>query len=143
MKTRLALAALAGLIVGGVATGCFVARINAANFANWYVASVEDQANVALHIRAGRQMELVARIEAALPSYVVAADRQFKGHPGITDALWMVRAYYERNRIAIPAGIQSILSSLPPKPSTSCEIRLQALDREAPTRATGLGENTE
>jgi len=58
----------------------------------------------------------------------LAVDQGFRGHAGSTNALWMVKAYYERNEIAIPPEIKSIMSSLPPKPPTSCQIRLRALD---------------
>ena len=51
-------------------------------FANQYLVGVMGQANVALHIRAGKQMELVTNIEAALPNYVLAVDEGFKGHAG-------------------------------------------------------------
>ncbi len=136
MKTKLALATVGGLIVGVVAMWLLVARTTGRVFANQYLIGVMDQANVALHIRAGRQMELLTNIEAALPSYVLAVDQQFRGDPGSTNALWMVKAYYVRNQVAIPAEIQSIMDSLPPQPPTACQVRLRALDGSSPTKVT-------
>ncbi len=108
-------------------------------FANQYLIGMMDQANVALHIRAGKQIELLANIEAALPSYVLAVDGGFREHTGSTNALWMVKAYYERNQISIPTEIRGILDSLPPKPPTSCQIRLRALDGASRTNAADAG----
>lgn len=139
MKAKLSLAALTGLAIGVVAMWLLVARTTDQAFSDLYVSSVADQANVALHIRAGRQMELVKSIEAALPSYVLALDQDFGGHPGSTEALWMVKAYYERNQITISSEVRQILDALPPKPPTSCLIRLRALDQAPPANATDSG----
>lgn len=84
-------------------------------------------------------MELLTNIEAALPSYVLAVDQGFREDAGATNALWMVKAYYERNRIVIPPAIKGILDSLPPKPPTACQIRLRALDKTSTTNTTDTG----
>jgi hypothetical protein len=129
MKFKIFLSLLAGFALGVAAMWFVVKQTTVKVFANQYLVGVMDQANVALHIRAGKQMELLTNIEAALPSYVLAVDDGFKGNPGSTNALWMVKAYYERNAIVIPAEIKGILASLPSKPPTSCQIRLRALDK--------------
>ncbi len=138
MKIKIFLSILAGFVLGVVAMWFVVQRTTMKVFANQYLVGVMDQANVALHIRAGKQMTLLTNIEAALPSYVLAVDEGFKGHSGSTNALWMVKAYYERNSIAIPVAIKGILDSLPPKPPTSCQIRLRALDKDS-TNTTVTG----
>jgi len=140
MKIKIALAALAGLVVGVVAMWFLVARTTGQVFTNLYLSGVMDQANVALHIRAGKQMTLLTNIEAALPTYVLAVDQEFRGDAGSTNALWMVKAYYVRNGIPIPPAISGILDALPPKPPTSCQIRLQALDNASTTNSTKSGE---
>jgi len=71
-----------------------------------------------------------------LPSYVLTVDEGFRGHAGSTNALWMVKAYYERNKIVIPQEIKGIMDSLPPKPPTACQIRLRALDNASTTNTT-------
>jgi hypothetical protein len=139
MKIKLFLSVLAGFVLGVVAMWFVVKQTTVKVFENQYLVSVVDQANVALHIRAGKQMTLLTNIETALPSYVLAVDQGFREHAGSTNALWMVKAYYERNEIAIPPEIKSILNSLPPKPPTSCQIRLQALDKDSTTNATDTG----
>ena len=139
MKIKIILSVLAGFVLGVVAMWFVVKQTTVKVFENQYLVGVMDQANVALHIRAGKQMELLTNIEAALPSYVLAVDDGFRGHAGSTNALWMVRAYYERNEIVIPPEIKGILDSLPPKPPTSCQIRLRALDKAATTNTTETG----
>ena len=131
MKTKMTLAALAGLVLGVVAMWFLVARTTGRVFANQYLISVADQANVALHIRAGRQLTLLTNIEAALPSYALVVDQEFRGQSESTNALWMIRAYYERNQVTIPPEIRGILDSLPVKPPTSCQLRLRGLDSAA------------
>lgn len=140
MKTRIILSILAGAVLGAVAMW-FVVRQRTVNvFAKQYLVGVMDQANVALHIRAGKQMMLLTNIEAALPGYVRVVDQGFKEQPGTTGALWMVRAYYERNGIEIPGEIKGILDSLPARPPTACQIRLRALDNDSNTHT---GESPE
>ena len=71
MKTKLFLSVLAGFVLGVVAMWFVVKQTTVKVFENQYLVSVMDQANVALHIRAGKQMALLTNIEAALPSYVL------------------------------------------------------------------------
>jgi hypothetical protein len=136
MKLKIFLSVLAGFALGVVAMWFVVKQTTVKVFANQYLVGVMDQANVVLHIRAGKQMELLTNIEAALPSYVLAVDDGFRGNPGATNALWMVKAYYERNAIVIPPEIKGILASLPAKPPTSCQIRLRALDKASTTNTS-------
>jgi hypothetical protein len=139
MKIKIILSVLAGFVLGVAAMWFVVKQTTVKVFANQYLVSVMDQANVALYIPAGKQMELVTNIEAALPGYVLAVDEGFRGNAGSTNALWMIRAYYERNQIVIPPEVKSILDSLPPKPPTSCQIRLRALDKAPMTNAPDNG----
>ena len=139
MKLKIFFSILAGFVLGVVAMWILVKQTTVKVFANQYLVGVMDQANVALHIRAGKQMELLTNIEAALPSYVLAVDEGFRGHAGSTNALWMVKAYYERNKIVIPPEISGIMDSLPPKPPTACQIRLRALDKATTTNTTDTG----
>jgi hypothetical protein len=146
MKIKIFLLVLAGFVIGAVATGLVVARTTGRAFASLYLVGVLDQANVALHIRAGKQTELLTNIEAALPGYVLAVNQGFRGNAESMDALWMIKAYYVRNQIAIPPDIKGILDSLPPKPPSSCQLRLRALDGASNTnfkKAQPQKENTE
>ena len=139
MKIKILFAAFVGLVVGAVAAWMLAAHITGRVFTNQYLTSVMDQANVALHVRAGKQIELVTAIETRLPEYVMQVDKNFRRDAGSTNALWMIKAYYERNKIAIPSEIKGILDSLPPKPPTACQIRLRALDGPSHTNATNAG----
>ena len=139
MKIKLFFSVLAGFVLGVVAMWFVLKQTTVKVFENQYLVSVMDQANVALHIRAGKQMTLLTNIEAALPSCVLAVDEGFRGRAGSTNALWMVKAYYNRNEIAIPPEIKSILDALPDKPPTSCQICLRALDKTSTTNTTDTG----
>ena len=75
----------------------------------------------------------------ALQEYVLEVDKDFRSNAGSTNALWIVKAYYERNMIVIPSEIKGILDSLPPKPPTACQIRLRALDEASYTKAKDAG----
>src|SRR5690242_10865386 len=103
MKTKIFLSVLAGFVLGVVAMWFAVKQTTVKAFANQYLVGVMDQANVALNIRAGKQLELLTNIERALPGYAIAVSEEFRGNPGSTNALRMVKAYYERNGITIPA----------------------------------------
>ena len=139
MKNKIYLSVLAGFVLGVVAMWFVVKQTWGKAVANQYLVGVMDQANFALHIRAGKQMTLLTNIETALPTYVLVVDAGFKGHAGSTNALWMIKAYYERNEIAIPPEIKGILAALPDKPPTSCQIRLRALDKISTTNTTVTG----
>lgn len=122
---------LSGIAIGGMVIGVAVSRSYQKLYADQYVIGIRDQANVALSIRAGRQKVLADRIEASLPSYVIAIHDNFGGNENATDSLWMIKAYYERNNRPVPAEISPILTALPPQPPTSCQLRLKALDQKA------------
>jgi hypothetical protein len=136
MNLKIFLSALAGFLLGVLAMWFVVKQTTVKVFATHYLSSIMDQANVALHIRAGKQMELLTNIDEALPGYVEVVNSEFRGNPGSTNALWMVKAYYDRNAIVIPPEIKGILDALPPKPPTSCQIRLQALDKADTTNSS-------
>jgi hypothetical protein len=133
MKFKLILSVLAGFVLGVLAMWFVVEQTTVKVFENQYLVGVMDQANVALHIREGKQLALLTNIEASLPSYVLAVDAGFKGHEDSTDALWMVKAYYQRSNLEIPSEIRTIMDSLPPEPPTSCQMRLRRLDSAAST----------
>ncbi|MGV3774412.1 MAG: hypothetical protein ACO1QB_16040 [Verrucomicrobiales bacterium] len=133
MKLRLLAAMLAGLLVGIASMYFMVAKTTARAFDGLYLAGVMDQAVVALHIQAGTADQLLSNIERSLPGYVEAVHREFRTHPNSTNALWMIKAFYLRNEIPIPSEIKSILDSLPQKPPTSCQTRLDAIDKKGVT----------
>jgi hypothetical protein len=139
MKIKLLLSVLAGFLLGVLAMWFLVKQTTVKVFANQFVMSVMNEANVGLHLRAGKQQELLKQIEDTLPTSVLAVDRDFRGNAAATNALWMVKAYYERNQIPIPAEIKSILESLPQKPPTACQVRLRALDKATTTNRTDAG----
>ncbi|HWF19581.1 MAG TPA: hypothetical protein VG754_09940 [Verrucomicrobiae bacterium] len=104
-------------------------------FETMYLASVMDQANIAMRIRASQEMALVSNIESNFPQTVLAVHQAFRNNAGSTNALWMIKAYYQLNNIKVPEEIRGILDSLPEKPPTSCQMRLRELERQSKTNA--------
>jgi hypothetical protein len=139
MRTKIFLSVVVSFVLGAVVMWCVMRQRTMNVFGQQYLVGVMDQANVALHIRGSKQGELLKTIDASLPEYVSVVDQVFRGHDGSTNALWMVKAYYERNGIAIPSEIKGILDSLPPKPPGVCRLRLEALDRILTTNTTDTG----
>ncbi len=116
-KWKLGLAFLAGVIVGGLASGFFVGWHWNRTFGDWYVTGVADQANVAREIYAGRSVQLADRIRSSLPQYVLAIDREFGTPESAHYALRLVRDVYEQSSSEMPEEIAGILGALPTRPS--------------------------
>ena len=119
-----------GAVFGAVGASILVSKKAGEFYQNQYMTSVMDQANVALHINSNRGPKLLKTIETNFPEYAVAIDQNFKEHPQATDALWMIKAYYQRSGKPVPDKMKSILDGLPAKPSSACEARLKELDKE-------------
>lgn len=119
---------LLGAILGGTGAAILVGKKAGEFYQNQYMTNVMDQANVALHVRSGRGDKLVETIEKNMPEYAVAIDTNFKEHPQAINALWMIKAYYQRTGKAVPEKIKSILNGLPEKPPAASAERLQKLD---------------
>ena len=139
MSPKIVVSVAGSFLLGAIVTWSVIRQRTTNAFAYQYLVGVMDQANVALHIREGKQRDLLEVIDAQLPTYVLVVDQVYRGHAISTNALWMVKAYYERNGIGIPSEIKDILESLPPRPPAVCLRRLEALDRTSTTNATDSG----
>ena len=125
---RLLAVFLLGAILGGTGAAILVGKKAGEFYQDQYMNSVMDQANVALHVRAGKGEKLLKTIETNMPEYAVAIDKSFREHSQAVDALWMIKAYYQRSGQPVPEKIKNILNALPAKPPTACAARLKALD---------------
>lgn len=121
---------LLGILVGCITSTVFVGGKAAAVYQDQYMMSVMDQANVALQLSSHKQDALQKTIESSLPSYALTIHNNFKDHSQSVDALWMIKAYYDRSKTPLPPEIKSIIAALPPKPPTACQLRLRALDKQ-------------
>ncbi len=135
MKWKMPVVALLSFFLGVVVSWIILGRMSTATFGHLYCLQVADQANVALHIRAGKQDDLLKVIDEGLPIFVKALNDNFRSQPGATNALWLVRGYYENNLLPMPAEITNALAGLPPRPPTSCEIKLRELRPPATTNS--------
>ena len=114
-KVRMLLIFIGGLLVGAFAMFLIMGEINQRQFAKHYAMSVIEQASLGTELRASRQGEVVKRIEASLPSYVLAIHRnaELQRSPQSQVALQRVKDFYEMNSLPVPQEIAGILNKLP------------------------------
>ena len=135
MKWKIPAVSVVSFFLGVTVTWLILGRMSTAAFGHLYCLQVADQANVALHIRAGKQDDLLKVIDEGLPVFVKALNENFRSQPAATNALWLVRGYYENNLLPLPPEITKALADLPPRPPTSCEIKLRELRLPAKTNS--------
>ena len=113
-KVRLLAIFLGGLITGALAVFFALGRINQKQFADHYALGVIEQTSLGTEIRAGRQDAVAQRIEANLPSYVLAIhENNWLRSDLSTTALHSVKNFYEINSLPVPENISGILNDLP------------------------------
>ena len=141
--TMIVIGFVVGLLVGAVATFVFMGINTRKVMAIYADAQLQEMAVNAHLLRSGKSETLLRHYDDAIPAQVIQlADyhRRFLSHPNAT--LWTVQMYYESNpSVAIPARIQAILDSLPPRPPSSSELGREGRGEEnseadADTRAT-------
>jgi hypothetical protein len=106
-------------------------KLNATKaFWRLYAAGTMDQAWVALNISSGTEKRLEGWIQKDLPQYVQGINASpIKDEKVTLNALWMVKAYYEKSQVPIPEEIKATLAALPERPPTSCQLRLKELEK--------------
>jgi hypothetical protein len=104
-----------GLLIGALAMFLVIGKLNQKQMAEYYAMSLIEQASLGTELRAHRQEEVSKRIEANLPSGVLAIHRNkwLQSAPHAQSALRRVKDFYQMNSLAIPEDITSILNSLP------------------------------
>ncbi|HBG28816.1 MAG: hypothetical protein A2Y10_06860 [Planctomycetes bacterium GWF2_41_51] len=110
-----------GILLGGAALWNFNRF-----YTRQYYSQIQDVTNTAFMIRAGRTDELLKNIDSAIPGCVAAANKFGDTTAHSKERLqcfWFVQKYYDRFDVNVPAQIQPILSGLPPRPLTSCDIK--------------------
>ena len=124
-KVKASLIFIAGLVFGSVATFIVIGKITQRQFAIQYSTDVIEQAVLALELRANKKDEVAKRIEARLPSYVLAIhqNKELRDAPNAQQALWRVKEFYTVNSITVPNEISNILNALGAEPPTSCCIK--------------------
>src|SRR5262245_47246149 len=121
--TRSILIFLAGVLIGAMVGGVIVGRHWIANFWDWQLGGVADQANVAREIYAGRSKQLADRIRESLPTYVADIERERPGVEGKEWAYWIVRDVYEVSGEPVPASLKPVLSALPSRATCKQPVR--------------------
>jgi hypothetical protein len=116
-KAKTGLLFMVGLLIGAFASSIIFGKLNQRLYARSYALSVIEQAYLATELRAHRQDELQKRIEANLPSAVLAIHqhKELQSVPESQSALRAVKDFYEMNAVPVPKEITSILNDLSPK----------------------------
>jgi hypothetical protein len=112
-------------------------------FANQYILSATDQAFIGLQVSQGQSDGLRKALEDSLPEYVINIASNYRSSPYATDALWVIRRYYERNGVPIPKPAEAILMNIQGPPSEACSRKLVQLEMNAsvlPTQYFGTNE---
>ncbi len=112
-----------GFLAGAILFGGLIAWRYSVMFRDQYYLRILDVTNTAFMIRAGREEELVKNAEASIRQCVAAADSLWGDTEARLSSFWYVQRYYEEFGLCVPAEIQPVLNSLPPRPLTSCERR--------------------
>jgi hypothetical protein len=132
---------LAILLVGiAVGIGSTVLVVRETVYRAWqdaYVVNAFDQAHIALLLRADGQATVSKWIESELPTYALAIHNDFRSSAHATEALWMIKAFYDINGVPIPDNIKRIFEALPPQPPKACLLKLQSLKKTATTPPNG------
>jgi hypothetical protein len=116
-KVKTVLLFIVGLLIGAFASFVIFGKMNQRLYARSYALSVIEQAFLATELRAHRQEELQKRIEANLPSAVLAIHqhKELQSVPESQSALRSVKDFYEMNAVPVPKEIESILNDLSSK----------------------------
>jgi hypothetical protein len=115
---------LLGLVIGGVGGFVYMAVQYNKMMALWYGTRVVEMATNAHQVRRGQEREVLKRIDMTLPSVAMTYATLFRSSPGYAGTLWTVQRYYEENPgLQVPPDLKAVLSMLPPRPLTSCELR--------------------
>jgi len=130
MKSKIIGLFLAGMIFGGAISTFIVARAYSKQFRNFYLASITDHVNIALHLRAQKGDRLLDNLESGFKENVPMIQRQFRGDMHAIDVLWLIKVYYDRQSMDYPMEASAVLKALPAQPSAEVTRRLQALDAE-------------
>ncbi len=135
-------------LIVGLSAGAFIGYLIWAvpikrQFENQYVLSATDQAFIGLQVSQGQSDSLRKLLEDSLPDYVISIANNYRTSPYATDALWVIRRYYERNGLLIPDSAKDILTNIQGTPSEACSRRLDQLEIDASVLPTQyFGTNT-
>lgn len=86
---------------------------------------VFDDATIAIEIQAGKQANVQARLSRQFPKQILLAEKLDRGSMWCTNALWMIKAYYQIGDTKAPADIAAALEKLPAEPPAICRNKLR------------------
>lgn len=124
-KIKTILIVMASLVVGGV-IGAVLVSVQWNKFMSRFVATaLTEMAVDARQIRGGVAEATLERKMDAIPGLVQqlnSVHRRYLPESVFNGALWSVSRFYEDIETGVPASIQPIMESIPPRPKTSCEL---------------------
>jgi hypothetical protein len=114
-RIRFTLTFIGGLLAGAVAMFLIMGQISHLQYRDYYLLGASEQAFIASELRANRERQLQDRVEAGLPSLVVAIHNynQLRKAPQAPFVLRQIRDFYELNSLPVPAEISGILNEVP------------------------------
>jgi hypothetical protein len=128
---------LVGIVLGIGVTVLVVRKTVYRAWQDAYVVSALDKAHIALLLRADGQATVSKWVESDLPTYALAIHNDFSSSPHATEALWMIKAFYDINGVPIPDNIKPIFKALPAQPPKACLLKLQSRKKTGTTPPEG------
>jgi hypothetical protein len=116
-----------GILIGAIATIAPLSKNAGKQASKLYLVKVFDDATTAVELQAGKQAEALARLAHQLPDPVVQAGKCDRSGAWYTNALWMIKAYYQIGGTHPPANVASTLEELPVEPPAICRNTLQKM----------------
>jgi hypothetical protein len=114
-----------GILLGSIATFLPLSVGAAKQTSKLCLLKVFDDATIAVELQAGRQTNVLARLALQLPDHVMLVRNFDRSSAWYTNALWMIKAYYQSSGTQAPASIASALDNLPVEPPAMCRNILQ------------------
>lgn len=114
-----------GILIGAIATIAPLSKSAGKQASNLYLVKAFDDATIAVELQAGRQTNVLARLALQLPNYAMQARNFDRSSTWYTNALWMIKAYYQIGGTQAPANVASALEKSPLEPPAVCRNTLQ------------------
>ncbi len=129
-----------GFVVGGILVGGLIAWRYSSLFRDQYYSNILEVTNTAYMIRAGREAELVNNAEANIQQCIASANSIWGDNEARLGSFWYAQRYYQEFNLDVPAELQPIFESLPPRPLTSCERNKSLQKKIEPNKAENIDE---
>jgi hypothetical protein len=111
-----------GLAIGVGATWIFLGQTSLAVLKNMTLGITAEHLQHAKLLRSGENKKVLDMLEGTFPSSVQWFTAFDYSDDGSLRTLWAIREYYEKNGLEIPESARPVLTTLAPKPLSSCQL---------------------